>query len=52
MKAGAKKVYAVEASDMVEVLKEIVKKNDPDGIIEVIFTLPLQFRMLNSNLSR
>lgn len=34
--AGAKKVYAVEASGMVEVLREIVKLNDEDGVIEVI----------------
>ena len=36
MQAGAKKVFAVEASPLVEVLKEIVKLNDEEGIIEVI----------------
>jgi len=36
MKAGAKKVFAVEASPLAEVLKEIVKLNDEEGIIEVI----------------
>ena len=36
MQAGAKKVFAVEASPLVDVLKEIVKLNDDQGIIEVI----------------
>ena len=36
MKAGAKKVFAVEASPLADVLMEIVKVNDDEGIIEVI----------------
>ena len=36
MQAGAKKVFAVEASPLAEVLKEIVKLNDEQGVIEVI----------------
>ena len=36
MQAGAKKVFAVEASPLVDVLKEIVKLNDDQGVIEVI----------------
>ena len=36
MQAGAKKVFAVEASPLAEVLKEIVKVNDEEGVIEVI----------------
>ena len=35
-KAGAKKVYAVEASPLADVLKEIVELNDEEGVIEVI----------------
>ena len=35
-KAGAKKVFAVEASPLADVLAEIVKLNDEDGVIEVI----------------
>ena len=34
--AGAKKVYAVEASPLADVLKEIVKLNDEEGVIEVV----------------
>ncbi|KAL7713151.1 type I protein arginine methyltransferase [Entamoeba marina] len=34
--AGAKKVYAVEMSDIADYAKEIVKKNGFEGIIEVI----------------
>ena len=34
--AGAKKVYAVEASPLADVLKEIVEINDEEGVIEVI----------------
>ena len=34
--AGAKKVYAVEASPLVDVLREIVKLNDEEGVIEVV----------------
>ena len=36
MKAGARKVYAVEASPMADVLKEIVELNDEKGVISVI----------------
>ena len=36
MRAGARKVYAVEASQMAECLKDIVKANDDHGVIEVI----------------
>jgi len=35
-KAGAKKVYAVEASPLADVLREIVELNDEEGVIEVI----------------
>jgi len=35
-KAGARKVYAVEASPLVDVLKEIIELNDEEKIIEVI----------------
>ena len=35
-KAGAKKVFAVEASPLVDVLKEIVELNDEEGVIEVV----------------
>jgi len=35
-KAGAKKVYAVEASPFASLLKEIVELNDEEGVIEVI----------------
>jgi len=35
-KAGAKKVYAVEASPLVDVLKEIIELNDEEKVIEVI----------------
>ena len=34
--AGAKKVFAVEASGMAAVLKEIVELNDEEGVIEVV----------------
>ena len=34
--AGAKKVFAVEASPLADVLKEIVEINDEEGVIEVI----------------
>jgi len=34
--AGAKKVFAVEASPLVDVLKEIIELNDKDKVIEVI----------------
>jgi len=34
--AGAKKVYAVEASGMAAVLREIVELNDEEGVIEVV----------------
>jgi len=34
--AGAKKVYAVEASPLVDVLKEIIELNDEEKVIEVI----------------
>ena len=34
--AGAKKVYAVEASQMADLAREIVKENGFDEIIEVI----------------
>ena len=34
--AGAKKVYAVEASGMTAVLKEIIELNDEEGVIEVV----------------
>lgn len=33
--AGAKKVYAVEASNLANLAKEIVRENDLDNIIEV-----------------
>ena len=36
MKAGARKVFAVEASPLADVLTEIVKLNDDDGVIEVV----------------
>jgi len=36
MKAGAKKVFAVEASPLADVLTEVVKLNDENGVIEVI----------------
>lgn len=36
MKAGARKVYAVEASPLADVLKEIVELNDKEGVIQVI----------------
>jgi len=35
-KAGAKKVFAVEASPLVDVLKEIIELNDEEKVIEVI----------------
>ena len=35
-KAGAKKVFAVEASPLVDVLKEIVELNDEEGVIEEV----------------
>ena len=34
--AGAKKVFAVEASPLADVLREIVEINDEEGVIEVI----------------
>jgi len=34
--AGAKKVYAVEASGMTAVLREIIELNDEEGVIEVV----------------
>ena len=34
--AGAKKVYAVEASGMAAVLREIIELNDEEGVIEVV----------------
>ena len=36
MKARAKRVYAVEASDLALPLKDVIKKNDADSIIKVI----------------
>jgi len=36
MKAGASKVYAVEASPMVGLLREIVELNNENGVVEVI----------------
>jgi len=36
MKAGAKRVYAVEASNMAITLKKVVSMNDKDNIIQVI----------------
>lgn len=36
MQAGARQVFAVEASPLAEVLREIVKLNDEKGVIEVI----------------
>lgn len=36
MSAGAKRVYAVEASNLAITLKEVVKKNDTKNIIQVI----------------
>ena len=33
---GAKKVYAVDNADIAYFAKEIVKKNDPKGVIKVI----------------
>jgi len=36
MKAGATKVYAVEASPLVDLLREIVELNDEGGVVEVI----------------
>ena len=35
MSAGAKRVYAVEASNLAITLKEVVKKNDTKNIIQV-----------------
>jgi len=35
-KAGAAKVYAVEASPLVNVLREIVELNDEEGVIQVV----------------
>ena len=34
--AGAKKVYAVEASPLADVLREIIELNDEEGVIEVV----------------
>lgn len=34
--AGAKKVYAVEASNLANLAKDIVKENNLDNVIEVI----------------
>ena len=34
--AGARKVFAVEASPLAETLKQIVELNDEKGVIEVI----------------
>ena len=36
MKAGVKKVYAVEASPLAKVLKEVIKVNNAENVIEVI----------------
>ena len=36
MKAGAKRVYAVEASNMAITLKKVVSMNDKDNIIQVL----------------
>lgn len=36
-KAGAKKVYAVEASNIVNLAKEIIEKNKLQDVIEVSF---------------
>jgi len=36
-KAGAKKVFAVEASPFVQVLREVIEANDDEGVIEVIY---------------
>ncbi len=36
MQAGAKKVFAIEASPLANVLKEIVKLNDGEKVIEVM----------------
>ena len=38
MKAGARKVYAVEASEMAGPLKSIVEANGAGGVIEVYTT--------------
>lgn len=34
--AGAKKVYAIEASNVAELIKEVVKENKLNDIVEVI----------------
>ena len=34
-KAGAKKVYAVEASDMAKTLKDVISKNGCENIVQV-----------------
>ena len=35
--AGAKKVYAIEASNLAELMKEVVKENKMSDVIEVCF---------------
>lgn len=47
-KAGAKKVYAVEASPLVDVLKEIIELNDEEKVIEVIHGKAEEVELKNS----
>ena len=35
--AGAKKVYAVEASPLAKILKDVIKVNQAEDVIEVTF---------------
>ena len=37
MKAKAKRVYAVEASELALPLKDVIKKNDAESVIKVNF---------------
>ena len=45
-KAGAKKVYAVEASDMAKTLRDVISKNGCENIVEVRNLLGNPFKLV------
>ena len=51
-KAGAKKVYAVEASDMAKTLRDVISKNSCENIVEVRNLLGNPFKLVLFYLKR
>ena len=50
--AGAKKVYAVEASPLAKILKDVIRVNQAEDVIEVLIFLIFSVRLLSRDRPR